>query len=229
MEQEGALYIVATPIGNLGDITLRALETLKSVDIIAAEDMRVTRKLLSHYGIEKRLVNYREHNEIKQAEALVSLVREGKNIALVTDAGTPGISDPGFRIVKRAQQEGVKVVSIPGPSALIAALSISGLPTDSFVFFGFPSKKPGKRKKLFKSAGEYPHSVIFYESPFRVLKSVRDMRETLGNRDIFIARELTKKFEETFSGAIDRAIAWLEAKKSIKGEFVIIVGKSDAL
>lgn len=228
MLKRGIIYIIATPIGNLGDITLRALETLKSVDFIACEDGRVTRKLLSHFQIKKPLVSYHEHNEQRQAEILLAFVKQGRNIALVSDAGTPGISDPGFRIVKQAQREGVQVVSIPGPSALISALSISGLPTDSFVFLGFPSKKPGKRKKLFESVKEYPHSVIFYESPFRVLKSIRDMRETLGNREMFIARELTKKFEETFSGTTDQAIAWLEAKKSIKGEFVIIVGKNDA-
>ncbi|MBI4114675.1 MAG: 16S rRNA (cytidine(1402)-2'-O)-methyltransferase, partial [Candidatus Niyogibacteria bacterium] len=155
---QGALYVVSTPIGNLGDITFRALEMFKNVDYIACEDMRVTRKLLSHFQISKPLLSYREHNEQKQAEKILSLVKQGKNIALVSDAGTPTISDPGFRIVKQAREEGIAVISVPGPSAVIAALSISGLPTDSFLFLGFPPRKPGKKKNFFKSLKKYPYT-----------------------------------------------------------------------
>ncbi|MDP2669017.1 MAG: 16S rRNA (cytidine(1402)-2'-O)-methyltransferase [bacterium] len=225
MSDKGILYVVATPIGNLGDITLRALETLNGVDMIAAEDMRVTRKILSHYAISVKLVSYHEHNEKKQAGSLISLIRQGKNVALVSDAGTPGVSDPGFRIVKQAQQEGIQVVSIPGPSAVIAALSISGLPTDSFTFLGFSPRKSGKKKKFFETAAAYPHTCVVYESPFRVLDTLRVIRETMGARTLFIARELTKKFEETFYGEVSEALVWLEGKQAIKGEFVILIGK----
>lgn len=225
MSEKGMLYIVATPIGNLGDITLRAIETLKSVDGIAAEDMRVTRKILSHFGITNKLLSYREHNEERQTNALISLIHQGKNIALVSDAGTPGISDPGFRVVRRAQEEGISVVPVPGPSAVIAALSISGLPTDSFSFLGFPPRKPGKKRKFFEQSSLYPHTCIIYESPFRVLNTLLVIRETMGERNLFIGRELTKKFEETFYGKTSEALAWLEEKKAIKGEFVILIGK----
>ena len=225
MSANGVLYIVATPIGNLGDITLRAIETLKQVDVIAVEDMRVTRKLLSHFGITNRLIGYREHNEEKEAKGLISLIQQGKNVALVSDAGTPGVSDPGFRIVKQAQQEGIQVVSIPGPSAVIAALSISGLPTDGFTFLGFSPRKSGKKKKFFEIAATYPHTCVVYESPFRVLDTLRVIRETMGARAVFIARELTKKFEETFYGEVSEALVWLEGKQAIKGEFVILIGK----
>ncbi|PIR69311.1 MAG: 16S rRNA (cytidine(1402)-2'-O)-methyltransferase [Candidatus Niyogibacteria bacterium CG10_big_fil_rev_8_21_14_0_10_46_36] len=227
MPRECALYVVATPIGNLGDITLRAIETLKEADVIAAEDMRVTRKILSHIGVSKQLISYREHNEEKQAKTIISLIRQGKNVALVSDAGTPGISDPGFRVVKQAQEEGVRVVSIPGPSALIASLSISGLPTDSFLFLGFPPRKAGQKKNFFRMVEAYEYTVIVYESPFRVKNTLEVIRETLGERRVFVARELTKKFEETFYGTAAEAVSWIGGKDAIKGEFVILIGKNN--
>lgn len=221
----GVLFIVSTPIGNLRDITFRAIDTLKEADIIACEDTRVTRKLLMRYEIPtKPLYSYREHNERRMSGRLLALLKEGKNIALVADAGTPTISDPGAIIVKRANEEGIRVVPIPGPSAAIAALSISGFSSGGFLFLGFPPRKSGRQKKLFESVKNYPYAIVFYESPFRIIKTLKAMKEIFGpDRKIVICRELTKIFEETIRDTISKIISELESRKVIKGEFVIVV------
>ena len=215
------LYIVSTPIGNLKDITFRALETLKSVDLIAAEDTRHTKILLQAYQIDKPLTSYFEHNQFKKGDYLLGLLKEGKNIALVTDAGTPGISDPGFTLIRLVQEHNIPTTVIPGPTALIAALSLSGLPSDSFIFEGFlPPKSAARKKKLEKFKNE-ERTVIFYESPYRILKSLKDIAEVLNNPYVVVARELTKKFEETRKGRCDEVLNYFEQKKP-KGEFVIL-------
>ncbi|MER3446558.1 MAG: 16S rRNA (cytidine(1402)-2'-O)-methyltransferase [Candidatus Dadabacteria bacterium] len=230
---KGKLYIVSTPIGNLEDITLRALRILKEVDLIACEDTRVTKKLLSRYQIHKPLTSYHEHNEREKAEELLSIVESGKNIAVVSDAGTPGISDPGYRLVSLASEKGIEVISIPGPSAAIAALSISGLPTSSFIFLGFFPKSDKKRREFLESVREYRHTLIFYESSNRIIETLKIMLETLGNRRASISREITKVFEETLRGEISNIIQTLKQREGIKGEFTIILegkyNKSDIL
>ncbi len=220
---KGKLYIVATPIGNLEDITLRALKTLKEVDVIACEDTRVTRKLLSKYDIEKPLVSYHEHNEQQKARELISLLESGKNIAVVSDSGTPGISDPGYRIVALASQKGIEVIPVPGPCAAIAALSVSGLPTARFAFFGFLPKSAKKRKEFLESIREYPETLVFYESPNRILETLKDIIEVLGDRNVSISRELTKVFEESLKGKVSCVLETLSQRQSIKGEITVVV------
>ena len=219
---KGILYIVSTPIGNLDDITLRALKTLRHVDLIAAEDTRRTRKLLSHFDIHTPLVSYFEHNELKKLDKLLSHMKRGKEIALVSDAGTPGISDPGYRLVQQAIESGIPVIPIPGPSAVIAAMSISGLPTDSFTFAGFLPKKGGKRRKLLEKLGDLDGTSILYESPHRLMRTLEDLLEVCGDRQIVITRELTKAFEETTRGTIREVINTLEGRR-IKGEVTIVL------
>ncbi len=218
----GTLYIVATPIGNLGDITLRALETLKSVDIVLCEDTRVTKNLLEHFQISKTLSSYHQHSDMKKIKEIVSMLEEGKNMALVTDAGTPGISDPGgvliAQIVKFAPQ--IAVISIPGPSAIVAALSISGFPTDKFVFMGFPPHK-NKRQKFFKEAAATEHTVVFYESGHRIKKCLQELKEVLDpKRQLMVCREITKKFETVYRGTIDQVV---ESMQDERGEFVVVI------
>jgi len=220
---KGKLYVVSTPIGNLEDISLRAIRILKEVDLIACEDTRNTRKLLSHYEIKKPLTSYHEHNEKEKARELLRQLRAGKNIALVSDAGTPGISDPGFRLVKIASENEIDVISIPGPTAAIAAISISGLPTSSFSFFGFIPKIKSKRREFLREIQEVRHAFVFYESPRRVLETLNDTVEILGDRHISLSRELTKMFEETIRGKISSVIQILKKKKVIKGEFTVVV------
>jgi len=219
---KGILYIVSTPIGNLDDITLRALKTLSHVDLIAAEDTRRTRKLLSHFDIHTPLVSYFEHNELKKLDKLLSHMKRGKEIALVSDAGTPGISDPGYRLVQQTVERGIPVIPIPGPSAVIAALSISGLPTDSFTFAGFLPKKGGKRRKLLEKLGDLDGTSILYESPHRLMRTLEDLLKVCGDRQIVITRELTKAFEETIRGSIREVINTLEGRR-IKGEVTIVL------
>jgi 16S rRNA (cytidine1402-2'-O)-methyltransferase len=219
---KGILYIVSTPIGNLDDITLRALKTLRHVDLIAAEDTRRTRKLLSHFDIHTPLVSYFEHNELKKLDKLLSHMKRGKEIALVSDAGTPGISDPGYRLVRQAIERGIPVIPIPGPSAVIAAMSISGLPTDSFTFGGFLPKKGGKRRKLLEKLGDLDGTSILYESPHRLVRTLEDLLEVCGDRQIVITRELTKAFEETIRGSIREVINTLAGRR-IKGEVTIVL------
>ena len=218
----GKLYIVSTPIGNLDDITLRALNTLKEIDLIAAEDTRRTRKLLNHYQVKTPLTSYFEHSGFKKAQSLVSQLKKGKDIAIVSEAGTPSISDPGYKLTKLAIENNIKVIPIPGATALITALSASGLPTNSFIFEGFIPRKSGKRRNFLLSLKDQPKTLIFYESPRRLLSSLKDILEVLGDREIVIARELTKIFEEVIRGKISEVIELLE-DKTIKGEITILV------
>ncbi|MDP2683259.1 MAG: 16S rRNA (cytidine(1402)-2'-O)-methyltransferase [Deltaproteobacteria bacterium] len=216
------LFIVATPIGNLEDITLRALRVLKEVDIIAAEDTRHTKKLLNHYGIAKPLTSYFEHNEIKKAEQLISQLKEGKDVALVSDAGTPGVSDPGYRLVKLAIENSIPVVSIPGPSAIIAALSAAGLPTDSFCFEGFIPSKSGERRRFLASLKGMKKTIVLYESPKRLLESLADINSILGNISVVVAREMTKLHEEIIRGKVISVLEGLRGRE-MKGEITLLL------
>ena len=218
----GVLYVVSTPIGNLEDITLRALRVLKEVDLIAAEDTRRTRQLLTHYGIHKPLISYHEFNRRLREESLLNELREGKNIALVTDAGTPGISDPGEELVKRVIQESIPLIPIPGPAALIAALSVSGLPTESFLFHGFLPSKASARQKLLRSLAESTETLVFYESPRRLRSFLGDAVEFLGERQVVVAREMTKVYEEIYRGTITEVLDQL-GEQEVKGEVTIIL------
>lgn len=221
----GTLYIVATPIGNLEDITLRALKVLKEVDLIAAEDTRHTRKLLAHYGIATRLDSYYDEVEAEKAALLVKQLKIGKNIALVSDAGTPTLADPGFRLVREAILAGVSVVPVPGPSALLAVLSASGLPTDRFVFEGFlPAKKRERRNRL-QSLRREERTLVFYEAPHRLRETLADMLELFGDREMAFGREVTKIHEEFVRGRISQAIAAVERKQP-RGELTLVVAGS---
>ena len=215
------LYIVSTPIGNLSDITYRAVEVLKSVDLIACEDTRKTKILTSAYGITTPLTSYYEYNKIAKGDYLIKLLREGKRIALVSDAGTPGISDPGFNLIRSALDAGIKVISIPGPTAIISALSLSGFPTHNFFFEGFLPIKSGGRKKRLEWLKGLEATIVVYESPHRLLKTLGDMREVLGDRKIALVREVTKKFEEVIQATPEELIKIFEARKP-RGEFVLI-------
>jgi 16S rRNA (cytidine1402-2'-O)-methyltransferase len=223
----GTLYIVATPIGNLEDISARALRILGEVDLIACEDTRQTHKLLDRYSISKPLVSYHEHNERARSEELVRELAGGKTIALLSDAGTPLIADPGYRLVEAARAQGIAVSPIPGPSALIAALSASGLPTDSFLFCGFlPAKKSQRRKFL----EQYRHSsmtVVAYETPHRVVEALEDIAEVLGPRPVVLARELTKIHEEFLRGTATEIHDALAKRPAVKGEIVLMIGKNE--
>ena len=221
--EKGVLYIVSTPIGNLKDITLRALNTLKEVGLIAAEDTRQTQKLLNHFGIHTPLTSYHSYNKEEKAEVLVRRLQEGLSIALVSDAGTPLISDPGHYLINRCIQEGFMAVPIPGPSAVLCALSVSGLPSDSFLFEGFLPKKKGKRLKKLESLRGLPHTLIFFESPHRVIQTLKDCLSVLGDRPMVLARELTKLFEEVIRGEISEIIERLVIK-GMKGEVTLLIG-----
>ncbi|HEX9911862.1 MAG TPA: 16S rRNA (cytidine(1402)-2'-O)-methyltransferase [candidate division Zixibacteria bacterium] len=218
----GTLYLVSTPIGNLEDITFRALRILKEVNLIAAEDTRKTVILLKYYSISNRLTSYHDFNKEKKVHSLMQELKAGNSVALVSDAGTPGISDPAFLLVKLAIQEGIRVESIPGATAFVSALIISGLPTDKFVFEGFLPAKAGKRKKRITELSEEKRTLIFYESPHRFLKTLEDLLSVLGDRRISIARELTKKFEEVKRGNVSEVIEYFKTIK-IKGELVIVI------
>ncbi|BCW96459.1 MAG: 16S rRNA (cytidine(1402)-2'-O)-methyltransferase [Fimbriimonadales bacterium] len=222
----GVLYVVATPIGNLGDITLRALETLKSVDLIAAEDTRHTKKLLLHYGIQTPLASFHQHSGAGRIEQLVRRLLQGESIALVTDAGTPGISDPGGALVEAAHTAGVRVVPIPGASALTALLSVSGLPAHRFRFEGFPPRKSGARQRFFESLRDADAPVVFFESPHRLLATLQTAHDALGDCTVVVGRELTKQFEEVFRGTLSAAIAHWQATAP-RGEFVIALYPGD--
>lgn len=220
-----ALYIIATPIGNLEDVTLRVLRILKEVDCILCEDTRQTKKLLIHYKITTPTISYHQHSKIKKIEKIFELIRKGKNLALVSDAGTPGISDPGNQLISSLikEFENLEIIPLPGASALTAALSISGFPTDKFVFLGFCPRKKGRRK-FFQEIVEAKYSVVFFESPYRVLKTLTELDNLskLKSRQIFIGRELTKKFETVYRGDIGQVLNKLK-KDRIKGEFTIII------
>ncbi len=221
-KQPGILYVVSTPIGNLEDITLRALRVLKEVDLIAAEDTRRTRQLLTHYGIHKPLISYHEHNRRMREKTLLQELREGKNIALVTDAGTPGISDPGEDLVRGAIQESIPLIPIPGPAALVAALSVSGLPTESFLFYGFLPSKAAARKKWLVSLKDRPETLVFYESPRRLASLLEDAAQILGDRRVVVAREMTKVYEEVYRGTITEVLDQL-GEEEVKGEVTVIL------
>lgn len=218
----GVLYIVATPIGNLEDITLRALRILKEVDLIAAEDTRHTRKLLDHYGIDKPLTSCHEHNEKTKARDLVARLERGENVALVSDAGTPTLSDPGYRLVRQAVEAGVNVVPVPGPSALTAALGASGLPTDRFVFEGFLPAKKGERRKRLNRLREETRTLVFYEAPHRIKESLADLLEILGDRELVLGREITKVYEEFIRGRLSEVIVQAEHRE-LRGEITLVV------
>ncbi len=224
--RSGTLYVVATPIGNLRDITIRALEVLRSVDIVAAEDTRHTHNLLSHHGVATRMIAIHEHNERHAAEGIARLLASGKSVALVTDAGTPGLSDPGGRAVARARELGLRVVPLPGPSALTAALSVSALASARFLFAGFLPSKAAERRAALEELAVISDPIVFFEAPHRVKQSLRDMAGILGReRRVLIARELTKIFEEIQECTLSAATSWLEEKpERSRGEFVLVVG-----
>ena len=225
-----ALYLVATPIGNLEDITLRALRVLKGVDLIACEDTRQTQKLLNHYGIAKRTISYHEHNEMTKAAELVVDLEGGANIALVTDAGMPGISDPGFRLITLAIRHKVPVVPVPGASAFLAALVASGLPTDSFRFSGFLPAKKGERRALLESIRTSPRTQVFYEAPHRVIDTLEDIVEVLGpDRHVVVAREVTKVHEEFLRGRAPEVLETLKSRAEVKGEITLLIAKAAEL
>ena len=223
----GILYLVSTPIGNLEDITYRAVRVLKDVDLIAAEDTRHTRILLDHYQIHSPTTSYHDFNKYTKGKQLLSELQSGKNLALVTDAGTPGISDPGYYLINLAIETGIQVVPIPGATALIAALSVAGLPTDSFLFLGFLPRKTLARQNKLKTLAELECTLEFYESPYRIAGLLVDIQTVLGNRRIVVTRELTKKFEEIIRGTVDEVIS-ATAGKTWKGELAVVVeGKKE--
>lgn len=226
MSQAGTLYLVATPIGNLEDITMRALRVLNEVDIIAAEDTRQTLKLLNHFEIKKTLVSYHEHNKVEKGNNLVQQLLNGKNIALVTDAGCPGISDPGEDLVKLAVEHRINITMVPGPAALITGLVLSGLSTSRFVFEGFLAVSKRQRNERLLNLKEETRTVIFYEAPHKLIHTLRDIYKVLGNRRISLARELTKKFEEIVRCTIEEAIEKYQ-NESPRGEFVLIIEGAD--
>ena len=218
----GTLYVVSTPIGNMEDITLRALRVLKGVDLIAAENVRHTQRLFGHYGIKSRLTSYNQHNQKVKAHSLIKGLKSGKDLALVTDAGTPGISDPGAYLTGRAAWEGIKITPIPGPSAVMAALSVSGLPAEGFVFVGFLPNKPGKRKKALKELISETRTMVFFEAPHRLNSMLADVIEILGDRRIVMLREMTKVFEEVKRGPVSAILEHL-AEDKIRGEFTLVL------
>lgn len=219
----GILYIVATPIGNLADITFRAVETLKEVDVIACEDTRHSSKLLNHYGIKKKLISYYAADEGRGVDKIVSHLEKGENVAYISDAGTPGISDPGSTLVRSVRKKGYEIVPIPGVSAMAALISVSGVAGRGIMFDGFPSPKKGKRKKRVKELLERDESFIMYESPYRIVKLLEDINELDSERIVVVGRELTKKFEEIITGTASEILDNFSGRGKIQGEFVIII------
>jgi 16S rRNA (cytidine1402-2'-O)-methyltransferase len=225
LNHPGTLYIIATPIGNLEDITYRAVRVLGEADLIACEDTRQTRKLLDRYGISKPLTSYHEHNEGERSDELVGQLEAGRNIALVSDAGTPLIADPGYRLVQKARAKGIAVSPLPGPSAMIAALSASGLPTDAFEFHGFIAAKTNQRRSQLEGIKDSASTQVFYEAPHRIVETLDDIAEILGGRPVVVARELTKIHEEFLSGSAAELRDVLRSRNGVKGEFTIMIGK----
>jgi 16S rRNA (cytidine1402-2'-O)-methyltransferase len=219
----GTLYLVATPIGNLEDITLRALRVMRECDVVAAEDTRHSGRLLNHFGISKPLLSYFQFNEARRSEEIIERLRRDEKVALVTDAGSPGISDPGERVVKAAIAAGFRVESVPGACALVAALTVSGLPTDEFHFIGFLPHKSGQRRNKLESLKSFDGTLVLYESPYRIEKLLGELGEVFPERQVVLARELTKKFEEFLRGKPGELLA-IAKKRSLKGEFVVMVG-----
>lgn len=224
----GHLYLVATPIGNLEDITYRAVRTLGEADVIACEDTRQTRKLLDHYGIHKPTVSYHDHNEAERTEDLAARMLAGTTVALVSDAGTPLVSDPGYRLVRAAIEQGTPVTALPGPSAALTALAASGLPTDAFHFGGFLPHKPGQRLKVLEAIAEESATAVFYEAPHRILESLEAIEQALGDRPVVVARELTKIHEEFLRGTAAEIRAQLAERDAVKGEITLLIGKATA-
>ena len=221
------LYLVATPIGNLNDITLRALNTLREVDVIASEDTRKTGLLLKHFDISKPQIAFHEHNEQRAGQQIEDMLKQGKSVALVTNAGTPGISDPGFTLVRRAIAERIEVTMIPGATAFVMALVLSGLPVHGFTFRGFPPRKPGARRKFFEIDRESPHTLIFYESPYRLEAFLKDTLEVYGDREAALASELTKMFESVQRGTISSLLKAVSEAK-LRGEYIVVIAGRDA-
>ena len=228
LDQGAALYLVGTPIGNLEDITLRAVRVLKEVDVIACEDTRQTQKLLNHYGITTRTISYHQHNEMTRSAELVKSLQEGGSLALVSDAGMPGISDPGFRLVSLAIRHRVPVVPVPGAAAFLAALVASGLPTDSFRFSGFLPAKRGERRAALEAIKSSPRTQVFYETPHRIVEALDDVVEVLGGlRRVVIAREVTKLHEEFLRGRAGEVVETLKSRDGVKGEITLLIGKAE--
>jgi 16S rRNA (cytidine1402-2'-O)-methyltransferase len=224
----GILYVVATPIGNPADISLRALEILKTVDFIAAEDTRHTRRLLSHHDIGNKLISCHEHNETERVEGIIEKLSSGMNAALATDAGTPAVSDPGYRLVVAAAAAGIRIIPIPGPSAAMAALSASGLPSDAFFFDGFLPSRSSRRQERMKVIADIPGTLIFYESAKRIIATLADALEIFGDRDAVLAREMTKTHEEFIRGRLSDLKAELKGRASIKGEITLLIAPGTA-
>jgi 16S rRNA (cytidine1402-2'-O)-methyltransferase len=224
--KKGALYIVATPIGNLEDITLRAIRVLREVGIIAAEDTRRTRKLLGAYQIDTPMTSLYDRIEDRKSGILISKMNDGVDVAIVSDAGTPGISDPGYVLISKAIAEGIEIIPIPGASAVVTALSVSGLPTDSFAFYGFLPSRSGKRKQFLSTIRDEAKTLVFYESPKRLIESLRDIGEVLGNRNVVALREMTKVFEEVMRGTVREVIDQLQGR-AVKGEVTLVIGRGD--
>jgi len=225
----GTLYVVSTPIGHLDDITLRAIRILTDVDMVAAEDTRHTGRLFAHYKISTRLIAYHEHNEARQTPRLIDRLKAGNDIALVSDAGTPGVSDPGYRLVTIALDSGIPVIPIPGASALVTALSVSGLPTDSFIFIGFLPHKKTRRTKRLKALADENRTLIFYESPKRILDFIKELESVLGDRPVVLGREMTKLHEEFLRGRLSEIADQLAERGTIKGECTLLVAGNKSM
>jgi len=225
MSDSGQLFVVGTPIGNLEDITHRAISTLKSVDIILAEDTRNSKKLLNAHKIETKMISYHEHSSEKEIEKIIDLLLKGKDLALISDAGTPTISDPGYGLIRDCIKHDIIIVPIPGVSAITAAMSVSGLPSDSFTFIGFLPQKKGRLKKI-EQLNNIENTVILFESPYRLEKTLNQLLENLGNRPVVVGRELTKLYEEVIRGNLSEVIKYF-SKSKVKGEIVIMIGKDD--
>jgi len=231
MSTAGTLYVVATPLGNLEDITVRALRVLKEVHLIAAEDTRHSRKLLAHYGISTPLTSYYDWIERHKAAQLVEELKRGKSVALISDAGTPGIADPGFHLIREAITAGLRIEAVPGPSAVAAALSVAGLPTDRFVFEGFVPARRSARRRFFAALAQEPRTVVVYEAARRLVPSLQDLHEVLGPRQVVIVRELTKMFEEILRGRVDELLRQLEQRlgdQSLQGEVTLLLAGGEA-
>lgn len=225
--KSGTLFVVATPIGNLGDITFRAVEILRKVDAVACEDTRHTGSLLTHLGIDRRLISCHDFNERRRTGSILSLLEEGQDVALVTDAGTPMVSDPGAIVVREAAARGFTVVPVPGPCAAAAALSACHVPSDRFLFLGFPPAKSGERRRLLESVAGLPYSLVFYEAPHRILKTLEDLEMVLGDREAMLGREMTKLYEELLRGSLSSIRSSLEARSDVRGEMVLVVEGAD--
>lgn len=221
------LYIIATPIGNLEDMTYRAVRILGEVDLIAAEDTRHSLKLLNHFGISKPLTSYFDHNQQIKGERILNALRQGKSVALISDAGTPCVSDPGYQLVRDAVAENIPVIPVPGACAAITALSASGLPTDTFTFAGFPPSRQGKRRTFLSGMSALPGTLVLYEAPHRLIETLSDIREVLGERQVIVARELTKMFEECIRGTVSQVIATV-SQGIVRGEVVILIAPGEA-